>query len=266
VRIGDIPFALRHSVASRGVMRSVEVVRRKAVNRLFRTSTPAEQPFPHPFDAKYGTDTGGMVNAQELRDSRGKKSIYNIAYYGTPPSMFLQALARLKINFADFTFIDLGAGKGRVLLLASDFPFRQVIGVEFSEHLASVANRNISLYHPSSRHCEDLRCIPGDASEFSFPPGPLVIFMWNPFVGVVFDRMLANLQKSLIREPREVYLLYLNPECGRQLDNCSGLNKIWESTLEMTQQDYSFYEVGPRTEICAGWRSSLPSHEPAGIA
>jgi hypothetical protein len=265
VKIGDIPFALRHSVANRGVIRSVGVVRRKAVSQLFRTSAPAEQAvLPHPFDAKFGTDTGGMVYAQELRDSRGKKSIYNTAYYGTPPSMFLQALGRLEINFADFTFIDLGAGKGRVILLASDFPFQKVIGVEFSENLAAVANRNISQYHPHSRQCENVGCIPGDASEFSFPPGPLVIFMWNPFVGVVFDRMVANLQDSLRQEPREVYLLYLNPECGRQLDNCSGLNRIWECTLEMTQQDFSFYEVGPRTEICAAWQSSVAGQEVTG--
>jgi hypothetical protein len=90
--------------------------------------------------------------------------------------------------------------------------------------------------------------------------------MWHPFVGVVFNRVLANLEESLRREPREVYLLYLNPECGRQLDNCSGLHKIWERTLEMTEQDFAFYEVGGRTETCTAWRSSVPGQQSAGTS
>jgi hypothetical protein len=264
VKISDIPFILRHSVANRGVIRSVGVAGRKVMGRLSRPSAPAKQLIPpHPFDAEFKTDTGGMVYAQELRDGRGKKSIYNTAYYGTPPSMFLQALARLQIDFPEFTFIDLGAGKGRVLLLASNFPFRQVIGVEFSEHLAGVANRNISLYQ-DLRRCNNVSCTLGDASEFAFPAGPLVLFMWHPFVGAVFARMLSNLEESLQREPREVYLLYLNPECGRQLDNCSGLHKIWECTLQMTEQDFAFYGMGGRTQACVAYRSSVPGQEAAG--
>jgi hypothetical protein len=256
VKVSDIPFALRHSLANQGVIRSAKAVGRKAIN-LLRKSEPAKQiTLPHPFDAEFGTDTGGIVRAQALRNGSGGKSIYNTAYYGTPPSMFLQALARLEIEHREFTFIDLGAGKGRVLLLAANFPFRQVIGVEFAEDLAAVANRNISLYHPDSRRCEDVRCIAGDASQFAFPAGPLVIFMWHPFVGVIFDRMLANLEQSLRQEPRPVYILYLNPECGPRLESCPQLRKMWESTLEMTEEDFAFYEIGGRTATCAAYQSS----------
>jgi hypothetical protein len=260
VKISEISFALRRSLAQQGIIGSVGVARRKVVTRLVRASAPTRQiVLPHPFDAEFATDTGGMISAKELRNGRGMKSIYNTAYYGTPPSMFLQALTRLEINFAGFTFIDLGAGKGRVLLLASNFPFRQVIGIEFAEDLAAVANRNISLYHPGFRRCEDVHCLLGDAAEFAFPPGPLVIFMWHPFVGLVFDRMLANLEDSLRREPREVYLLYLNPTCAQRLDGSSGLHKIWECTLQMNEQDFAFYEVGGETETCAAYRSSVPA-------
>ena len=80
-----------------------------------------------PFDAEFGTDTGRL-------DSRGRpprrarqKNIYNTAYYATPPSLFQQALARLEVDFERFTFVDLGAGKGRMILLASNFPFRQMM-------------------------------------------------------------------------------------------------------------------------------------------
>jgi hypothetical protein len=233
------------------------------IDLLLRKSEPAKQvTLPHPFDAEFGTDTGGVVHAEALRNGSGTKSIYNTAYYGTPPSMFLQGLARLEIDHRQFAFIDLGAGKGRVVLLASNFPFRQVIGVEFAEDLAAVANRNISLYSPDIRRCEDVRCIAGDASEFVFPPGPLVIFMWHPFVGAVFDRMLANLEQSLRQEPRQVFILYLNPECGQRLDVCPQLRKVWECTLEMTEEDFAFYEIGDRTLPCAAYESFVPAKGP----
>jgi hypothetical protein len=263
VKVSDVPFALRHSLANRGVTRSVRAVGRRMIDLLLRKSEPAKHvTLPHPFDAEFGTDTGGIVQAHALRNGSGRKSIYNTAYYGTPPSIFLQALARLEIDYDQFAFIDLGAGKGRVLLLASNFPFRQVIGVEFAEDLVVVANRNISLYSPDLRQCEDVRCIAGDASEFVFPPGPLVIFMWHPFVGVVFDRMLANLEQSLGQEPRQVYILYLNPECGQRVESCSRLKKVWECTLEMTEEDFAFYEIGDRTAPCAAYRSFISAKGP----
>src|SRR5271165_3438175 len=219
MKFSDMPFMLRHSLANRGWMRTVAVLPGKVVSRFMQRSATDEQAsLLHPFDAEFGTDTGGLIHAEELRDGRGRKSIYNTAYYATPPSLFQQALARLELNFEGFTFVDLGAGKGRTILLASNFPFRQVIGIEYARELATVASQNISRYYPASRRCHEVRCLLGDASDFAFPTGRLVIFMWNPFVGAVFERVLANLEDSLRRDPRDVYVLYLKPDCAHRLD------------------------------------------------
>ena len=257
MRFRDIPFTLRHSLANRGLIRTVAVLPGKVISRFMPGSAAEKQAFSlHPFDAEFGTDTGGLIQARELRDGRGRKSIYNTAYYATPPSWFRQALARLQVDFAGFTFVDLGAGKGRTLLLASNFPFQQVLGIEYARELATVASENISRYHPASRRCQQVRCILGDACDFAFPPGLLVIFMWNPFVGSVFERVVANLEDSLRREPREVYILYLKPDCAQRLDASPWLQKIWECRLEMTEQDFAAYHFGDRSEICAAYRSS----------
>jgi hypothetical protein len=260
MKFKDIPFTLRHSLANRGLIRTVAVLPGKVISRFMQGSAVEKQAFLlHPFDAEFGTDTGGLIHAEELRDGRGRKSIYNTAYYATPPSLFQQALARLEVDFERFTFVDLGAGKGRTLLLASNFPFRQVIGIEYARELATVASQNISRYHPSSRLCQEVRCILGDACDFAFPPGPLLIFMWNPFVGAVFERVLANLEDSLRREPREVYLVYLKPDCAQRLNASPWLQKLWECRLEMTEQDFAAYQFGGRSEICAAYRSSPPA-------
>lgn len=257
MKLKDLSFTLRHSLANRGFIRTVAILPGKAISRITQRSSPGDQTvLLHPFDAEFGTDTGGLIHAEELRDGRGRKSVYNTAYYGTPPSQFQQALARLEIDFAGFTFVDLGAGKGRTLLLASNFPFREVIGIEFAKELQAVAAQNILRHPRASRLCQDVRCILGDASEFAFPQGPLVIFMWNPFVGPVFERVLANLEDSLRREPREVYLLYLKPDCAQYLDASPWLRKLWEHRLEMTEQDFAAYQFGAQSEICAAYRSS----------
>ena len=192
----------------------------------------------HPFDAEFGTDTSGLIAAEELVDSRRRKNIHNTGFYATAPSIFHQAFARLEIDFERFTFVDLGAGKGRIMLLASNFPFQQVLGVEFIPELQAIATRNIAVYQPPTRQCQDVQCILSDVQDFVFPPVPLVIFMWHPFVGPVFERVMQNLEDSLRRDPREVYIVYLKPEFGHVIERIPSLQKLWESRLTMSEQRF----------------------------
>ena len=40
------------------------------------------------------------------------------------------------------------------------------------------------------------------------PTGPLVVFMYNPFVRVVLNRVLANLTRSHREQPRDILVIY----------------------------------------------------------
>ena len=179
MKLNNVGFVLRRAVAKRGWVGTLTAVPKELVVRFSRRSHEAKQFNPiHPFDAEFGTDTSGLITAEELLDSGRKKNIHNTGYYATSPSLFLQAFARLEIDFARFTFVDLGAGKGRILLLASNHPFRRVIGVELVPELQAVAQKNIALYQPGSRQCKDVDCVLSDVRDFEFPPDPLVIFLW----------------------------------------------------------------------------------------
>lgn len=57
-------------------------------------------------------------------------------YQPTDPALFHEMLDSLKIDFRDFTFIDIGSGKGRTLLMASDYPFRPNSGSRTSAGVA----------------------------------------------------------------------------------------------------------------------------------
>ena len=51
----------------------------------------------------------------------------------------------MNIEHDRFTFVDFGAGKGRVLMMACEYPFKQVIGVELSRKLHATASRNYNI-------------------------------------------------------------------------------------------------------------------------
>jgi hypothetical protein len=159
--------------------------------------------------------------------------------------MFHQAFARLDIDYKRFTFVDLGAGKGRIMLLASNLPFQRVLGVEFVPELQAIATRNIALYQPATRRCQDVECVLSDVRDFVFPLVPLVIFLWHPFVGPVFEQVMTNLEDSLRSEPREVHLVYLRPDFKHLVHSCTSSGRV-ASPCRIRTSPPTFSPTNPR--------------------
>jgi SAM-dependent methyltransferase len=157
------------------------------------------------------------------------------AYQPTEPVAFHEMLDAVQqtpgprqttLNFRDYTFIDLGSGKGRTLLMASDYPFRRIIGVELLPSLHAIAQENLRKYKSESQKCFALEAICADATTYSFPDEPLVIFLFNPFPESGMRRVVANLGESLLKHPRPVYVLYHNPLLEHTLTENGRLRKI----------------------------------------
>jgi SAM-dependent methyltransferase len=108
-------------------------------------------------------------------------------------------------------FLDLGSGKGRVVLLASRYPFARVIGVEISEVLTAVARRNLGADR-HRRRCGSVELVTADALDYPIPDEVTVVYMYNPVRGATFDAVIAALIASVDRSPRQVRLIYLNPQ------------------------------------------------------
>ena len=156
------------------------------------------------------------------------------AYYASDPWLFEQIMHQLALStqhsvvskepsaagdesrdyagLKDFTFIDLGAGKGRALLMASDYPFQRIMGVEFMPDLCRDAQENIANYsanHSNDRQkCQQMEMVCLDACDFQFPTEPLVVYLFNPFSEPVFVKVLENLRRSVEQAPRPVYIAY----------------------------------------------------------
>jgi hypothetical protein len=110
--------------------------------------------------------------------------------------------------------------------MASDYPFRRIIGVELLPALDEIAKDNLRKYKSDAQKCFALESICGDATEFVFPAESTVVFLFNPFPESGLMRVIANLERSLRKHPRRVYLLYHNPLLEHVLSESAFLEKI----------------------------------------
>jgi len=161
-------------------------------------------------------------------------------YFATEPWLFKQIMEALALSIQqsavsqglaqgalrDFTFIDLGSGKGRVLLMASDYPFKRIVGVEFTPNLVSTAEKNIAGYSSDRQRCRKIETLCMDARDFQFPSGPLVVYLFNPFSESTFAQVLENLRRSLEQSPRPVYIAYRFTEFEGLLTQAVWLEKV----------------------------------------
>jgi len=152
--------------------------------------------------------------------------MFHSSYQPTEPEAFREMIDALDIDFPEFTFIDIGSGKGRVLLLASDYPFRRILGVELLPELHRVAQENIARYQNPRQRCFALESLCADAREFAFPPEPTLLYFFNPLPEPGFGRVIENLGASLRKSPRPLFVLYHNPVWERLVAASPELKKI----------------------------------------
>jgi SAM-dependent methyltransferase len=134
------------------------------------------------------------------------------------------------------TFVDLGAGMGRVVLHAARRPFRQIVGVEISPALLEIAKENRDAYR-GLRACHDVRLVRADAATFAFPRGDLVVYLYNPFAAPVLSAVLDRLARQrgrvalVYHTPVEAALIDAHPAFEPAAD--AGAGRIWQSRREV---------------------------------
>jgi SAM-dependent methyltransferase len=210
---------------------------------FIKAPTVSAEPEPvHPFDIQHGTDTGGYYSSADLR-GKTLSMVYTTAYYGIAPSALASALSDLKIPYGEFTFADIGCGKGRAMLVAAQFPFRSLWGVEISPELCEIARANLARRPEWARRST---IVHEDAASVAFPQGPLLIMMFHPFLAPMLRRVLANLETQLRKSPRTAYLLYArNPRYMEVLEKFPFLQEVSETTHPLSAEDAAVNRWGP---------------------
>jgi SAM-dependent methyltransferase len=166
------------------------------------------------FDEAHGTDTAGVLDGRKLGTGVTKGGNLASRYETTSAAAITTALDSVGAAFADlsgFTFVDLGCGKGKPLMIAASYPFRRLIGVDSSSACIRIARRNIGNYGPDRIDRSRIELLTMDVEEFEFPGDPLVIYLFNPFPAKLMERVIAKLENSLRDDPRQAAIVYVNP-------------------------------------------------------
>ena len=161
------------------------------------------------FDALHGTDTAGSVEPGDLGIADAETTKQAIRYLPSPLRATSWMLDRIGVDAARTSFVDLGCGKGRVLLVAAERPFRSIAGVEISTELVDVARRNTERYRPVSSRVGAITVANTDAREFDMPDGDLLIHMYHPFDPAVSTAVFSRLTAAQSASPRRVVVAYL---------------------------------------------------------
>jgi SAM-dependent methyltransferase len=184
---------------------------------------PAPEPLDD-FDVKNGTDTSGLVPLWKL--SIASKNVrFCKGYLPTEQWELEAAVKTLDEDITSFTFVDLGCGKGRAVLIAARLGFRRAIGVEFAAELADIARKNIQIMGLTNASI-----VHGDATEFAFPEGDLVVFLFNPFGPEVMTKVAANLEQ---RRQGKLYVIYAKPYFAHLFDASRAIKRLGTATARV---------------------------------
>jgi SAM-dependent methyltransferase len=201
---------VRDSLHHRGITGSLRYYGRELVD-LLRDLAPDRRKSRYgdiDFDFEHHVDTTWATVS--LR-TRLREWLSGGQYQPSEPISFHEMIASLPSSIDGFTFIDLGSGKGRTLLMASSYPFARIIGLELLEELNAIAQQNIARYRNDEQRCFAIESHTGDARYFHFPAEPTVFYLFNPFPRHIWPELLASLFRSLLAAPRPVYVIYHNP-------------------------------------------------------
>lgn len=205
----------------------------------------------HPIDLSYAINTSGFMPSWLLR-SGGSADKHAGAYVGCQPSCLRRALATIS-QPQSWAFLDLGCGKGRALVLASELPFRRIIGVELASTLVRVARRNARIVRKNYPHRTAIEVVEGDASAVPLPEGNLVIFLYQPFGPELVARMLSRITDAVSGDDREIYIIYENPVHAVIVDDTPGFTRSFCETVRCVASEIGF--APDDEEMVIIWRS-----------
>lgn len=195
----------------------------------------------HPFDLKNEVRTSGLVAGRHLKSGH-RHDRHATAYFGVAPSVFLSLINRWHRSgpaskAEDVTFVDFGAGMGRAVLLAAEMPFRAVCGVELNPNLARVARNNLRIWRSAGRARSVARIFCQDATEFDYPAGSVLVFLFNPFGATVLRRVLQKMAVAFQDRPRQLDLVYVNNEQERELEKAKGFVRLFQGKVRRSRAD-----------------------------
>ena len=214
----------------------------------------------HPFDQKYGTDTSGYLGPEDLVHGRANDAL-NHGYSAIAPSVFRETCRRWRETLPGassrieaYSFVDVGSGKGRALLLAAELPFRKIIGVEIDTELARTAERNIMRWSRAARRKINIRVVREDTEKVLRPRSPLRAYLYKPSARSLVAQLAEKLAAAAASGSGLVDLLYVNPTCTDTLTTQGLFVRLWTARIPMDEADQTADPYGTSSDLVSAYR------------
>ena len=245
---------IRWSLHHRGLLGTI----RAGTRKLRRRQDTSNEVIVHPFDRHFGVDTSGFITAVHLATGH-PHDLFSTGYCGVAPSRFRAILdfwlqTPTEHPVSDYAFIDIGCGKGRALLLAAQYPFREIIGVELNSSLVETAQANLELWRTVQHPPMPLRALHQDATEFELPSGPSLLFLYAPFAESILRKFIDHVEHTLSAQPLPLDILYCNAPNDHFLANHSRYTRLWTKSMPIAADDVAANPSADSAEPCTLYR------------
>lgn len=220
---------MRHPIRTVGfVLRRILEIPKRGLPRLPNYSADE-------FDLKHGVDTAAVV---QIVATSSPNARYGHRYETSPEALIRWCVEQCPTPYEETTFLDYGAGKGRALIVAAGYPFKRILGVEYSPELAAICRSNLAVLRLEGRVEVNL----ADAAHFEVPAGPVLALAYNPFGEPVYRQVLDRLAEA----PGPVALVHVGP--GHDLLQASPLASLIVAGPQMARA----YAIKPADPEAAG--------------
>ena len=161
-------------------------------------------------EKKYRLHTTGYDELKSL-SKHGIDITHAIMYMPANYFILEKLLAKIKVRAGNNCLLDIGCGKGRVLAVAAHYGFKKIIGVEFSKKFCEETKMNLLAAEKDFSN-SSFDIINQDASVYIIPDEVTTVFLYNPFDAEIMNHVVNHITDSLQRKPRNIYIIYLNPQ------------------------------------------------------
>lgn len=160
-------------------------------------------------EKKYELDTVKINNLQHENIS-SENLLHASIYQATNYFLIEKAIEYLKSEKANRGLVDFGCGKGRVLVVAAYYGFKNITGIDFSNRLCAEADANVEKIKPFFPDVA-FNVICSDAVLYKIEKDKNCFFFFNPFDEVVLLTIVKKILFFLKETPGKVYVIYVNP-------------------------------------------------------
>ena len=160
-------------------------------------------------EKKYGINSM-PIDDLTLLNVEGSNKDHASIYQGANYYLLEKAFDYLVEAGASGDLVDFGSGKGRIMIVAAHYGFKQITGIDFAPALCNMARKNIDSIKGNFPEVK-FNVLCDDAVNYTIQHTENVFFFFNPFDEIVMLKVVKNILQSHRKNPREIFVVYINP-------------------------------------------------------